>query len=105
MKHKNNKLNKVSPVQMRNTVSHKCIKCGHKTDVIDVKPYKSFKANKDIKNPENNTYIHRWRKCRFCGSLAQTAEIWIEGTFIENNYEDFQMNLEYYREHNNAIKK
>lgn len=81
----------------KNMISLKCLKCGTPMHVQDTKSYKSYKDNKDVKNSEYNTYIHRWRKCNFCGSLLQTAELPIEGTFVENNYEDFMLNLEFYK--------
>lgn len=82
-----------------------CPKCGTKTKTIDFKRYKSFAKNEQITKPENNTYIHRWQKCPNCGTSGQTAERWIEGTIVENNYEDLQLNLDYYKENNNSIKK
>lgn len=84
-------------IQRRDRQSLKCFKCGHATRILDVKNYKSMQANKDIINKELNNYVHRWRKCDHCGSLIQTAEIGIEGTFIENNYEDSQINFDFYR--------
>lgn len=75
-----------------------CPKCGCKMKQQDFKRYKSYEKNEQIKIQEHNTYIHRWHKCPNCGTSGQSAQKWIEGTIVENNYEDFQLNLEYFKE-------
>ncbi len=93
-----------SEIQRRDRQSLKCFKCGHPTRVLDVKNYKSLQTNKDVINKELNNYVQRWRKCDYCGSTIQTAEIGIEGTFVENNYQDSQINFQFYKD-NKSNKK